>query len=148
MEDMSGIVVGVDGSGHSERALEWAVCEAGLRQVPLTVIAVHQPVISYWGSAVSYPEDHAMTVRFRDAAREQTDKVIDRLGERTPPQVNINAVSGSPAEELLAAGEGADLLVLGTRGAGGFARLVMGSVTSQVTHHAHCPVVVIPNGDQ
>jgi nucleotide-binding universal stress UspA family protein len=89
-----------------------------------------------------------MTVRFRDAAREQTDKMIDRLGEQTPPQVNINAVSGSPAEELLAAGEGADLIVLGTRGAGGFARLVMGSVSYQVTHHAHCPVVVIPADDR
>ncbi|TVZ05348.1 universal stress protein [Trebonia kvetii] len=148
MGDMSGIVVGIDGSGHSERALEWAVREAGLRQVPLTVIAVHQPVISHWGSAVSYPEDHAMTVRIRDAAREQTDKVIDRLGEGTPPQVNINAVSGSPAEELLVAGKRADLIVLGSRGAGGFARLVMGSVSYQVTHHAHCPVVVIPADDR
>lgn len=145
---MSGIVVGIDGSGHSERALEWAAREAGLRHVPLTVIAVHQPVISYWGSAVSYPEDHAITIRVRAEARELTDKVIDRLGENPPPQVNVTAVSGSPAEELLAAAGNADMLVVGSRGAGGFARLLMGSVSAQVTHHAHCPVVVIPAAGQ
>jgi nucleotide-binding universal stress UspA family protein len=148
MEDMSGIVVGIDGSGHSERALEWAVREAGLRRVPLTVVTVHQPVISYWGSAVSYPEDHAMTVRIRAAAREQAEKVIERLGEGAPPQLNVNAVSGSPALELLAAAKNADLLVVGSRGAGGFARLLMGSVSSQVALHAHCPVVVIPAYDK
>jgi len=145
---MTGIVVGVDGSGHSERALEWATREAALRRVPLTVITVHQPVVGYLGSTVSYSEDHALSGQVRKAAREQTDKVLDRLGENTPPQVTVDAVAGSPAEELLGAAENADLLVVGSRGAGGFARLVMGSVSSQVAHHAHCPVVVIPAGNQ
>lgn len=141
---MSGIVVGIDGSGHSEHALEWAAREAGIRQVPLTVITVHPAVVSYWGTAITYPEDKAITVRIQDAAREMAGKVIGRLGGSAPPQVTINAVTGSPAEELLAAGKDADLLVVGSRGAGGFARLIMGSVSSQVVHHAHCPVVVIP----
>lgn len=141
---MSGIVVGIDGSGHSEQALDWAAREAGLRQVPLTVITVHQPVMTYWGTAMTYPEDRAITVRIRDEARELADKVIARLGEKTPPQVNITAVSGTPAEELLVAANDADMIVVGSRGAGGFARLLLGSVSSQVVHHAHCPVVVIP----
>jgi nucleotide-binding universal stress UspA family protein len=61
-----------------------------------------------------------------------------------PPQVNVSASTGLPAEELLAAAEGADMIVVGSRGAGGFRRLLLGSVAAQITHHAHCPVVVIP----
>jgi nucleotide-binding universal stress UspA family protein len=56
--------------------------------------------------------------------------------------VTVRSVSGSPAEELIKAAAGADLLVVGARGSGGFARLLMGSVSSQVTHHAPCPVVI------
>lgn len=87
-------------------------------------------------------------MRIRAAVREQTEKVIAGLGENIPPQFGVDAVSGSPAEELLIAAKEADLLVVGSRGAGGFARLVMGSISSQVAQHAHCPVVVIPAGDQ
>jgi nucleotide-binding universal stress UspA family protein len=145
---MSGIVVGIDGSSHSERALEWAAREAALRQVPLAVITVHQPVVEYWASVVSQTEDDALSAQVRKAVREQVDKVIDRLEESTPPQVTVDAVSGSSAEELLRAAADADLLVVGSRGAGGFARLVMGSVSFQVTQHAHCPVVVIPASEQ
>lgn len=106
---MRGIVAGIDGSGHSERALEWATREAALRQVPLTVVTVHQPVVGYWAGVVSQPEDQALTEQVRRAAHEQTDKVLDRLGQKVPSQVNVDAVSGSPAEELLRAAEGADL---------------------------------------
>ena len=60
------------------------------------------------------------------------------------PSVTVRSVSGSPAAELIKAGTGADLLVVGARGSGGFARLLMGSVSAQVTHHAPCPVVVVP----
>lgn len=147
MSGKSGIVVGVDGSGHSVRALEWAAREAALREVPLTVITVHQPVVGYWGSAADYPQDHALSVWTRAAVREQTEKVIDGLGGKAPPQVNVDTVSGYPAEELLTAAQGAELLVVGSRGVGGFARLVMGSVSSQVAQHAHCPVVVVPAED-
>jgi nucleotide-binding universal stress UspA family protein len=69
--------------------------------------------------SVSYPEDHDLSGRVRKAAREQTDKVLERLGGSTPPEVAVDAVSGSPAEELLRVAEGALLLVVGSRGAGG-----------------------------
>jgi nucleotide-binding universal stress UspA family protein len=145
---MSGIVAGIDGSGHSQRALEWAMREAALRQVPLTVVTVHQAVVNYLGSTVSYSEDAPLAERIRKAAQKETDEVLDRLGGSAPPQVTVQAVSGTPAEELLSAARDADLLVVGSRGAGGFARLVMGSVSSQVAHHAHCPVVIIPPEDR
>jgi nucleotide-binding universal stress UspA family protein len=148
MSGRSGIVVGVDGSGHSARALEWAAREAALREVPLLVITVHQPVVGYWGSAIDQPQDHALSTRVGTTVREQTEKVIDKLGARVPPQVNVDVVSGSAAEELITAAKEAELLVVGCRGAGGFARLVMGSVSAQVAAHARCPVVVVPSADQ
>ncbi len=61
--------------------------------------------------------------------------------------MTIRAVNGFVAEELIGASRDADMLVVGSRGAGGFARLMMGSVSSQVAHHAQCPVVIIP-GDR
>lgn len=144
---MQGIVVGVDGSGHSERALEWAVKEAAVRQAPLTVMTVHPPVVQYYGSTLDVQMNEALSERLRRAVREETDKVLERLGGSTPPQVTVTAVAGFPADELLVASVGADLVVVGARGVGGFADLVMGSISSQVARHAHCPVAVIPAAD-
>lgn len=143
---MPGIVVGIDGSGHSRRALTWALKEAATHQAPVTVVSVHSPVVGYLGT-LSYPEDQALTQQARAAALKEVDEAIDQLGEPAPPQVSILAVTGSPAQELLTAARDADLLVVGSRRAGGFARLVMGSISSQVAHHARCPVAIIPAGD-
>ncbi len=142
---MPGIVVGVDGSQHSERSLEWAMKEAALRQVPLTVIAVHPVATSGWTKAgLKFPADQADEERARAAAQEETDKAANQLGGQRPPSVTVRAVSGVPAEELINASRGADMLVVGSRGSGGFSRLLMGSVSSQAVHHAECPVVIIP----
>lgn len=142
---MPGILVGIDGSEHAYRALEWAAAEAALRKAPLTVLTVCQAVAGYMMPAVTYPGDETLINEARKTAREQTDEVLDKLEtESRPSSVEISAVSGLPADEILQAGENADMIVLGSRGAGGFRKLLMGSVSSQVTHHAHCPVVVIP----
>jgi nucleotide-binding universal stress UspA family protein len=141
------IVVGVDGSGHSRRALEWAMREAAVRHVPLTVITAHEISAGYWGSAVVYPEDHAVAEHARRAVQLEVDKVLDELGQSRPESVTVQVVSGTPAHELLSTARDADMIVVGSRGAGGFARLVMGSVSTQVSHRAHCPVAVIPLED-
>ena len=140
---MPGIIVGIDGSARSRKALEWAVSEAAVRHAPLTVLTVHQVLASHWGRPVVAGQDLAK--RAREAAQDETDIVLGKFGEEErPPSVTVRAATGVPAEVLLDAGADADMIVVGARGAGGFKRLLMGSVCTQVTHHAHCPVVVIP----
>ncbi len=143
---MPGIVVGVDGSGHSRKALERAANEAAVHHVPLTVLTVHQAVRDVYGAASHYPEDAALTDKARQAAQAETDQVLAALGAQ-PASVTVTAVHGLPAEELVKASDSADMLVLGRRGTGGFGRLLMGAVTSQVTHHAHCAVLIVPQAD-
>ena len=140
---MAGIVVGVDGSGHSRRALERAAAEAAVHGAPLTVLTIHQAVRDVYGSPSHYPEDAANTDKAKEAAQAETDQVLAALGSQ-PASVTVSAVHGLPVDELIKASQGADMLVLGRRGFGGFARLTMGSVTSQVAHHARCPVLIVP----
>lgn len=145
---MPGIVVGVDGSPNSEHALDWAMQEAAIRHASLTVVAVHAVPKSYWGHIpVVGQADTPALAELRSGVEEMTQHAASRIGDASPPPVNIRAVSGFPVEELLATSQDADLLVVGSRGAGGFARLLVGSVSSQVMHHATCPVVVIPQHD-
>lgn len=141
---MPGIVVGVDGSEHSLRTLEWAMKEAALHHAPLTVLTVHQVAGSYWtGSPIIYPADQPEEEKSRHAAEEAVSQAASRLGDAASATVTVRAVSGIPAQELINASHDADLLVVGSRGGGGFAGLRMGSVSSQVVHHAACPVVVV-----
>jgi nucleotide-binding universal stress UspA family protein len=142
---MSGIIVGIDGSANSERALEWAVQEAAIRQVPLRVITIFRQAVSHWGAGpVTYPQDDAVAMRAREAAQDATDKALAHAGDARPDSVTVEAVSGIPAEEMVNASKDADMIVVGSRGVGGFARLLLGSVGSQVVHHAHCPIVIVP----
>ena len=143
---MPGIVVGVDGSGHSRKALEWAAAEAVAHRAPLTVLVVHQAVRDVYGSPSHYGDDAALTDKAKEAAQAETDQVLGALGSQ-PASVTVTAVHGLPVDELIKASQGADMLVLGRRGQGGFARLTMGSVTSQVAHHAHCPVLIVPSAE-
>ena len=141
---MSGIIVGVDGSGHSQRALEWAMREAAIRQVPLTVLTVNEAIRGYYGGMSVYPDDPALTEDARKLAQAETDEVLARLDEPRPASVTVTAVHGFIVEELIDAGKDADMIVVGSRGAGGFTRLMMGSVADQVAKHAHCPVLIVP----
>ena len=141
---MPGILVGIDGSDHSRKALEWAVHEAGVRGTSLTVLAVHQVAANHWtGDPETYPQDRPETETVRQAAEDAVQKVVSQAGEPAPTSVTVRAVSGVAAHELVAASADADLVVVGSRGGGGFARMVLGSVSSQVASHADAPVVVI-----
>ena len=144
---MSGIIVGVDGSDHSRLALAWAMREAVQHHVPLTVMTVRpapvRPATRIFWAVPDLPDNSHDPELARKAVQEFVDKVANEIGE-TGPEVAVSVSAGDPAEELVKASRDADMLVVGSRGSGGFARLLMGSVSSQVTHHAACPVVIIP----
>ena len=142
---MPGVLVGVDGSGHSQRALEWAAKEAAIRHTSLTVLAVHQAVHG-WSGTLYFPDDDAQIQKIAEAVKAETDKVMAGLGDSRPESVTVRAVHGYPAEELINAGADADMIVLGSRGAGGWSAQLIGSVASKVSHHATVPVLIIPSG--
>ena len=144
---MSGILVGVDGSGHSRRALSWAMREAAHHNVPLTVMTVRptpvRPATEIYWNVPDLPDRSFDPEIARTALQKMVDEVAKDLGE-APPEVIVSVITGDPAEELVRASQDADMLVVGNRGSGVFAKLLIGSVSSKVTHHAASPVVVIP----
>jgi nucleotide-binding universal stress UspA family protein len=146
---MSGIIVGVDGSDNSRRALGWAIREAVQRHLPLTVMTIQpdpvRPVTGiYWGV---HPGNSFKPELAEKSLREFVDQVASEIGG-TLPEITVSATTGEIPEELIKASRDADLLVVGSRGSGGFTRLLLGSTSSQVTHHAACPVVVVPGTHQ
>ena len=144
---MPGILVGVDGSDHSRRALSWAMREAAHHHVPLTVMTVHpapvRPATQIYWNVPDLPDRSFDPESTRMALQKMVDEVAEGLGE-TPPEVIVSVTTGDPGEELVRASQDADMLVVGNRGSGVFAKLLIGSVSSKVTHHAASPVVVIP----
>jgi nucleotide-binding universal stress UspA family protein len=121
--------------------------EAVLRHAPLTVMTVcpspaRPATMSFWGLP-TLPEGGFNQERARRAVEEAVDKAAGEISE-TAPEVTVSVAMGDPTEELVTASRDADMLVVGSRGSGGFTRLLLGSVSSQVVHHAACPVTVIP----
>jgi nucleotide-binding universal stress UspA family protein len=144
---MPGILVGVDGSDQSHRALTWALHEAAHHRVPLMVMAVQPSMIrpathTYW-NLPTLPENSSDLEHARTELQNFVDKLATDTGD-TPPEITVSVVNGDPAEHLINASRDADLLVVGSRGSGAFTKLLIGSVSSKVTHHAASPVVVVP----
>jgi nucleotide-binding universal stress UspA family protein len=139
---MARIVVGVDDSPGGRAALAWALQEAELRQAELEVVHVWAlPLAEGWNT--EWQADEAW---YRERASEFLATVIaegvtGRVSAVTPTPVPLECEG--PAFGLLARAEGADLLVVGSRGRGGFTGLLLGSVSTQCVHHATCPVVVV-----
>lgn len=135
------IVVGVDDSECAASALAWAVREAVLRAAPLTVLHAWQPLYATDLTVMAAsPDDDA---RIEEAARRRLDAAVARARATTGiPVVTPHLVRDAAASALLAEAAGAALLVVGTRGSGGFAGLLLGSVSRHCVHAAPCPVVV------
>lgn len=136
------IVVGVDGSDSARRAMRWALEEARLRRAAVDV--VHAWHVPYTVHSPFAGIPMAIEV-VEKSARAVLDRVVD--GEdlrRQPAPVERILVCGGAASAVLDAAPGADLVVLGSRGLGGFKGLLLGSVTHHVAHHVRCPLVVIP----
>ena len=137
------IVVGVDNSEGSRRALEWAVYEAGVRDAELEAVYVWHVPYATTGPFVPTPWVAIDEVE-QEAKRalDQSVDAVEQTGLRRP--IERTLVCNGVVVGLLEAAKGADLLVVGSRGRGGFAGLLLGSVSQEVLHHATCPVVVVP----
>ncbi len=133
---MERIVVGVDGSEQSQEALQWAVDEARRRDA--TVEAVYA-----WHQAWVAPTHILGDVEpFAQKALEQLDAAIAAV-DTTGVTVERKLMTCPAAQALIHEGKGAALLVVGSRGRGGFSGLLLGSVSLQAAHHAPCPVVIV-----
>lgn len=143
---MPGIVVGVDGSAHARHALDWAMREAAMRQVPLTVLTINPAMHSPWtGNRLTMPGEAEAIRQAREAVEAAVAQSSADLGAERPVSATVTVISGFPANSLIDASRDADLIVIGSRGTGGFPALLLGSISSQVVHHAECPVVIVPS---
>jgi nucleotide-binding universal stress UspA family protein len=134
------IVVGFDGSKPARRALEWAAAEARLRDAVLRVVYAWMIVpIAVPELVIAEDVDELQ----RSAEAYLADAVAGLLPADDGVEVELVVVNARPAEALLEAAKDADLLVVGSRGLGGFAGLLLGSISSQCAHHAPCPVVIV-----
>ncbi len=131
------IVVGVDGSAASIHALQWAVRQAGLTGATVDAVCAWQFPVSY-GWAVTDDTDYGALAA---EALEKAIVEVRRLDETV--EIRGRVVEQNAAQALLDAAEGAELLVVGSRGHGGFTGALLGSVSNHCVHHAGCPVLVI-----
>lgn len=152
------VVVGVDDSPAGRAALRFALHDAVRRGARVDVVAAFRLPDYGWG-----PEGVAITAaaadrtlaEIHDAVRDRARAIVDEvLAEMAgtvlePPPLTVLAVGGSAGETLVHAARNADLLVVGSRGRGGFASAMLGSVSLHCVLHAHCPVTVVhPAGDR
>lgn len=145
-----GIVVGVDGSDAAKVAVYWAAQEAALRNVPLTLVYVINPILATW-----QPAPAPVPVEFEEWQQEQARIYMDdairtaeeNTGNGRPLTINTEVLYASTVPALVNLSNEADMVVVGSRGHGAIARVVLGSVSTGLVHHAHCPVAVIHDED-
>jgi nucleotide-binding universal stress UspA family protein len=136
------VLVGVDGSRGSRKALVWAAAEAAEHGADLIVLNVwERALLPPLGSGAVPPGEVPDTSKL---AADSLIKIIkEELGDNPPVLAQPRVKQGNPAEVLIEQSASADLLVVGTRGHGGFAGLVLGSVSQHVAAYAQCPVTVV-----
>lgn len=132
------IVVGLDGSPQSLVALEWALTEARLRSGRVRVVTAWQYPATGFGLNVPIWDVEAIS---QDAQNIQDEALKDAVADGV--DISREILQGPPAPVLLEAAKDADLLIVGSRGRGGFTGLLLGSVSGQVVQHATCPVLVV-----
>jgi nucleotide-binding universal stress UspA family protein len=142
---MAVIVVGVDHSEGAKAALRFALEEATLRQATLRVVHAWQyAYIGATGFEGSYPALGGDIKELRDLAERDLDATLqEAIPETGAIEIERRVVEDRPAAALVDESRGADMVVVGSRGHGGFGGLLLGSVSQQVAHHAACPVVIV-----
>jgi nucleotide-binding universal stress UspA family protein len=151
------IVVGVDGSPGSEAALAWALGEARLRGAKLRLIHAYQvPALAFGDVGMGAPGTAGQAAfaedieRIRSTSEAQAKSLVEATLQHAGAdaasglEIELDAVEGPAAQVLIEAGRGVDLLVVGSRGHGGFVGLLLGSVSQQCAQHPPCPVLIHP----
>jgi nucleotide-binding universal stress UspA family protein len=141
----SGVIVGTDGSTVALRAVEWAAREAALRRVRLRIVSVPEQWPYHERPGKTAGELVASTVSAADraAAERAVEAARGRAADLAPGlSIDTSVPDGSPADELIASAAGERMLVVGSRGSGGFSGLVLGSMSRYLATHAPVPVVV------
>jgi nucleotide-binding universal stress UspA family protein len=152
VKNVATVVVGIDGSAGAAEALRWAIAEARLRKARLRI--VHAWTYGYasmplgdfgaMGGFDSYIPPEIDSNELQRAAEDLLERALAEVaGGVEGIEVERHVVEGGAAQGLIAAAVGADLLVVGSRGHGGFVGLMLGSVSQQCVSHAPCPVVVV-----
>ncbi len=139
-----GVLVCIDGSAASDAAIAWGAREAAVRHVPITLLHAVPPVVVGWPVGQLYTEmpdwqkDEAQTLI------EQAYKTLAAsLGDSKPSEIHTKMVYSRVVPSLIDASKDAWMVVVGSQGLGALGRLLLGSVTTGLIHHAHCPVAVI-----
>jgi nucleotide-binding universal stress UspA family protein len=141
---METIVVGVDGSEGASAALAFAAAEAAFRGARLLVVSAWEVPPAVYGGGFAPALDAETLHGFSEGALATAEAAVAAVKKAQPlVECEAKAVEGQPADILLKEATDATLIVVGNRGLGGFASLLLGSVSQQVVHHAPCPVVVV-----
>jgi nucleotide-binding universal stress UspA family protein len=137
------VVVGVDGSDNSARALRWGVLLAERFGAQLDVVTAWEYPNAYgWGgAAIGWEPRETME-------REQKTVLEAVFGTAPPANLRVRIMEGSPGTALLEAARDATMLVVGSRGHGGFVGLLLGSVSARVAEHCSCPVLIVHGADE
>ena len=146
LERHFGIVVGVDGSGYSDEAVRWAVREAAMRERRLTLVQAVTIPVSAWPTAPIAAELHDLYEADARAILDDAVAIVeDTAKDRRPPDIKRQVFFSGPVPTLVDMSKDADMVVVGARGLGTVRRVLLGSVSTGLIHHAHCPVAVIPD---
>lgn len=146
------VVVGLDDSAAAQRALLFAAAEARLRGAVLHVVAAHDLGTAAYGYAGGLGMATTLGPLY-ESLQHAAENLVKAAGDTvaalepgTPVHVRTTVATGRPSQVLLDASDGATLLVVGARGAGAWSRLLLGSTSTEVVHHARVPVTVVPAG--
>jgi nucleotide-binding universal stress UspA family protein len=143
---MDKIIVGVDGSPSSRRALAWALDEAVSRGASVAVLYAYANLQTAFPYTIEELIDEMPTYKIiEEAGHRLIEDMLNDVGVPAGVRVEAVVVEGPPANALVQRSTDTDLIVVGSRGHGGFGELLMGSVSHQTALHARCPVTIVPH---
>ncbi|MDX1890811.1 universal stress protein [Mycolicibacterium sp. 050158] len=147
--DGRGVIVAVDGSPSSLVATDWAARDAALRHVPLRLVHVlAEPAVGMWPEPASFGDFSAWREENGHQILSEARRVADQaIAEHGPVRIEEVSIAGTTVPSLVDLSKDATLMVVGCRGQGALKRRLLGSVSSGLVHHAHCPVAVIHDQD-